>query len=57
MDFIKGEYCTVQGDSAPHQLSFDDTLVKCPAVRWAVTVAALLPSWIGRASHFDVGEM
>ena len=38
----------VQGDEAPRGPSFDDTFVKCPAAWLAVSVAALLPSWITR---------
>ena len=33
--------------------SFVDTLVKCPATQWAVTVATLLPNWLTGASKSD----
>ena len=42
----------LNGDRAPHRLSFIDPFVKCSAGWWAVTVAVLPPSWITATSCF-----
>ena len=50
-----GESHQIQGDHrAARGLSFPGTVVECATGRWAVTAAALLPSWITGTFYFEV---